>query len=686
MAASQREDWRDYVLPRKDDADLEREGQIEAQKLADYYNENSIVVDYGCGIGRVLKYVAEGAYRVIGIDICSGFLDKAKEAVKRDNVEFYLPEEYHERNVADLVYAIMVLQHNTKDNQVAIIENIKKILKKGGVAVINFPRYESPYYAETEILHKFKREEIDALGNRFDSYKIVEGNLAGYARESSGNNEYYLIGYKESEIANDPYRVLITSRFVSGKTAGGGSSRFMKCVADTLESMGHSVISTSDPASYADQRFDLIIGSHQRQFNDISKNTSPKVWISHGIIPDEILLPGADHYISVSGEVREKNKNNGIDSETILQPIAIGKRIRPNDTLANILIIRRPEYNTPHDPFTFLSKIYNVKISDPNIPIESQIEWADLCITVGRGALESMAQGKPVIIADNRDYNGAIGDGYVTSDNIAEIAKCNFSGRRYRIPITNKWLKSELDKYNADDSETLYQYIRKNHDAHMIVNKYLRFAGGKQIHLVMPFWRKHQKDVLTEAYRPMNIIMHPITFEDEAVEWDEQWILPVAVPFHSSKYGHLQEPQNVKRNWFIQNHEIIDSDYYVSCDDDDMYESNVFNEIKKMDDDVVIISMKRGNRTPSNIHHLRAYGTNTLDAEPRCIGIGSISNQMSFVKGSVFKKYTYDYDHCADGRLAILRRENDEQTAFRPDLFALFNYYEPGRWDIRVNK
>jgi hypothetical protein len=338
-----------------------------------------------------------------------------------------------------------------------------------------------------------------------------------------------------------------------------------------------------------------------------------------------------------------------------------------------------------HDPFKFLlSSGYNVMSSDLKKPIEDQISWADLCITIGRGVIESMAQGKPVIVADNRKYNGAIGDGYITRENVREMAKCNFSGRRFKHPLTRKWIEGEIAKYSADDSEWLYRYAKDNHDAQKIVKRYFDIISGRpQVHLVIPFWRRNNKDALTEAYRPMNIIMHPVMFEDEAMEWDEPWIQPVIVPFQSSKYGHLQEPQNVKRNWFIQNHEIIDSDYYVAVDDDDMYEANVFGEIKKMDDDIVIISMKRGNRTPNNIHHLKAYGTNTLVAEPRCIGIGSISNQMSFVKGKVFKKYPYDFDHCADGRLAMLRRENNEQTAFRPDLFAQFNYYEPGRWAER---
>lgn len=203
-----------------------------------------------------------------------------------------------------------------------------------------------------------------------------------------------------------------------------------------------------------------------------------------------------------------------------------------------------------------------------------------------------------------------------------------------------------------------------------------------QVHLVMPYMRAQNKEVLLDAYRPMNVILHPIMFADEVIEFDEPWVSPCIIPLESKKGPEGMEIQNIKRNYFIEHSEIIDDDYYVAVDDDDMYEPNVFNEIKWMNDDIVIISMKRGHRTPTNVIPDRKYPTFTLWAAPENVQVGAISNQQSFVKGYVFKKYLYDAQgHCGDGRLAVRRKEAGEQIAYRPDLFALFNYYEPGRWD-----
>ncbi len=267
-------------------------------------------------------------------------------------------------------------------------------------------------------------------------------------------------------------RILVVARYTSGAAREGGSSRFMRCLINALEKVGHEVIATSEPKKYNGFNFDLIIYSHV--VSDMSSIQTRKIHISQGIISDEFFAPGADAYVSISEEIRDHHLKKGIDSFVIGQPIKIWDRKQPGDELRNILIIRnRPVEN---DPFFFLNEKYNVRASDINKPIEDQITWADLCITLGRGALESMAQGVPVLIADNRDYIGPCGDGYVTTENIKEIAKNNFSGRRFKFALTREWIEEELAKYNPNDSKFLYEYVKQNHEDRIIIQKYLDLA------------------------------------------------------------------------------------------------------------------------------------------------------------------------------------------------------------------
>ena len=245
----------------------------------------------------------------------------------------------------------------------------------------------------------------------------------------------------------------------------------MHCAAEALRELGHDVTVTEHPGEYFCEPFDLILCSHPERFAAIKNNKSRKVFIAHGLIQDEHMPTGADRYVSVSEEVREANLARGIDSVVIGQPIVIPEQKPPQKELRRILVIRREAVED--DPFAFLSEKYDLRISDPATPIEEQLAWADLVITLGRGALEAMAQGKPVLVADNRSYIGALGDGYVTPENILELAKHNFSGRRFRNPVTREWVEAELAKYDAGDSGFLYRWVRDNHNARMIVSRYL---------------------------------------------------------------------------------------------------------------------------------------------------------------------------------------------------------------------
>jgi len=245
-------------------------------------------------------------------------------------------------------------------------------------------------------------------------------------------------------------KILVTAKYVNGTAREGGSGRFMKCVIDTLQAMGHEVVATSDPRPLAAEAL-----------------------ISHGRIGDEVFLEGADRYVAVSEEVRTSNRfDSGIDSEVIGQPIEIRPIRPPGQTLRRILVIRRGEVD--YDPFAFLAGEYDLRYSDPERPIEDQIAEADLVIALGRGALEAMAQGKPVIVADNRKYmGGAYGDGYLTEAVLHESARCNFSGRRFSIPVTREWLRKELAQYDPGDSERLHHYVSAHHEAHRIVKHYI---------------------------------------------------------------------------------------------------------------------------------------------------------------------------------------------------------------------
>jgi hypothetical protein len=165
---------------------------------------------------------------------------------------------------------------------------------------------------------------------------------------------------------------------------------------------------------------------------------------------------------------------------------------------------------------------------------------------------------------------------------------------------------------------------------------------------------------------------------DNIVDWPpEKWINPIVSPVRPKV---IIDGLYFKFNYFIENQPINDEDHYMFLCDDDSIEGNVISEIKKMDDPVIFISMKRGHNInyehPSNTWH----GTNTLYARPECIKVCEVGLEQFIIKGKILKEVRFVDHNWADGYMCEYLKEHYPVT-YREDLFSLFNFYEPGRWD-----
>jgi hypothetical protein len=110
----------------------------------------------------------------------------------------------------------------------------------------------------------------------------------------------------------------------------------------------------------------------------------------------------------------------------------------------------------------------------------------------------------------------------------------------------------------------------------------------------------------------------------------------------------------------------------------------VFDAISRCDEDVVVVSMKRGHNIPVDAIPRQQYGNDTLIA---CLGnmrIGGVGGEQMFVKGRIFKTLRFDLNsYQCDGIMAEHLRDR-YQIRYEPELYCLFNYYEPGRWDREI--
>lgn len=95
------------------------------------------------------------------------------------------------------------------------------------------------------------------------------------------------------------------------------------------------------------------------------------------------------------------------------------------------------------------------KLKNPTDNIELEINKSDMVIGIGRSIYDAMACGRPCIIFDNRYYNGNKADGYLYPHLFDEFIKNNCSGRYHNYHFTEKDIRRELKKYNANDGPQL---------------------------------------------------------------------------------------------------------------------------------------------------------------------------------------------------------------------------------------
>jgi glycosyltransferase involved in cell wall biosynthesis len=271
-------------------------------------------------------------------------------------------------------------------------------------------------------------------------------------------------------------------------------SPFPEIMSDQLEQRGVRVNSNSEEIKH--EKYDCIIAQHNILAALVRsiKPDVPMLFISHGILRAHASLeqpPSEDiniqKYIAVSEEV----KNNLISSH----------HIPANDieVLWNCVDVKRfsPHAKINERPKVvlfmsnrFTSNVYKTiksacdKLQLKMIVIgktkkvlntEFYINKADIVISLGRGIIEAMACGRAAIVYD---YQG--GDGMVTKENIDEIRKNNFSGRRFKEKYDIEALIREIGKFESRMSEINRDIVVREHNASLAADRIINLSHEVQ--------------------------------------------------------------------------------------------------------------------------------------------------------------------------------------------------------------
>ena len=132
-------DARMSVAFTEDERELNRSGAATTQFLLDNVGIGSddVVLEIGCGVGRVGKHLAPHCRRWIGSDVSPNMLRFAAENLgPRENVEFVELSGYDLRPIAndsiDVVYCTVVFPHLSQWDRYSYVEDAFRVLRSGG--------------------------------------------------------------------------------------------------------------------------------------------------------------------------------------------------------------------------------------------------------------------------------------------------------------------------------------------------------------------------------------------------------------------------------------------------------------------------------------------------------------------------------------------------------------------------
>ena len=152
------EQWKDYYAPYFSQAhqksvnalELLDEQWFDGRKTATcvlpYLSENSVVLEIACGIGRVSRFVAPHCASLYCTDILEEALQEVTKNLKdHNNVCFQKTNGYDLSGFRpayfDCVYSFTTFFHFDFELVVNYFSEIKRVLKAGGIGIIEFKRW-----------------------------------------------------------------------------------------------------------------------------------------------------------------------------------------------------------------------------------------------------------------------------------------------------------------------------------------------------------------------------------------------------------------------------------------------------------------------------------------------------------------------------------------------------------------
>jgi len=166
---------------------------------------DDIVLDLGCGYGRVAIELAKKAKKIIGIDISQDNIELAKNLHQQiDNLEFYKMNAVELNFPADMFDVTLCIQNGIsafKEDPYVLLAEALRVTKKGGILL--FSTYSNKIWQDR--LHWFQIQADEELLGEIDYEQTKDGTIVckdGFKAITYSGNDFLELASKFNAEAN----------------------------------------------------------------------------------------------------------------------------------------------------------------------------------------------------------------------------------------------------------------------------------------------------------------------------------------------------------------------------------------------------------------------------------------------------------------------------------------------------
>ncbi|MFW9822354.1 MAG: class I SAM-dependent methyltransferase [Candidatus Thorarchaeota archaeon] len=169
----------------------------ELEKFLSLLSDNAHVLDVGCGAGiPTAKFLAKRGIKVTGIDLSTTMLSLARRNVpSAEFIKMDMNELEFTENIFDGIISVFALFHVPREKHFDIFKNFFKIIKPGGILLINIGISESEgtsnFFGVPMFWSNYSRKATLNLVKKAGFSIISEAVL-----ERGGEYQYWIFGRK----------------------------------------------------------------------------------------------------------------------------------------------------------------------------------------------------------------------------------------------------------------------------------------------------------------------------------------------------------------------------------------------------------------------------------------------------------------------------------------------------------